>query len=80
MTGGMSPPAWVLSFPTRPADCPAVNGISLRAVGTIAALEELLDIPILTANQVLLWHAMQLTGSTTPLPGYGMLVNMHHST
>lgn len=47
-----------------------IAGNGLRAVGAIAALEDLLDIPILTANQILLWHAKELTGTTTPRPGY----------
>jgi len=57
-----------------------VAGNGLRAVGVIAALEAHLDIPVLTANQVLLWHAMELTDSATSLPGYGRLVDMHHRT
>lgn len=57
-----------------------VAGNGLRAVGVIGALEDLLGIPVLTANQVLLWHAMELTGTAAPRPGYGRLLNMHLST
>ncbi|WP_035303016.1 maleate cis-trans isomerase family protein [Actinokineospora inagensis] len=57
-----------------------VGGNGLRAVGVIDALEELLDIPVLTANQVLLWHAMELTGAAVARPGYGKLMNLHTTT
>lgn len=57
-----------------------IAGNGLRAVGVISALEDLLDIPVLTANQVLLWQAMELTGTTVPRLGYGMLMNMHLTT
>lgn len=57
-----------------------IAGNGLRAVGTIAALEEALGVPVLTANQVLLWKAMRLTGFTSSVPGYGSLFNVHVPT
>jgi maleate isomerase len=45
----------------------------LRAVGVIQALEEDLGIPVLTANQVLLWHLLRLAGTHAPVAGYGRL-------
>jgi maleate isomerase len=63
---------WVRSI-AEGADSVFIAGNGLRAVGVIAALEDELGIPILTANQVLLWYAMQLTGVETPVQGYGQL-------
>jgi maleate isomerase len=55
------------------ADAVFIGGNGLRAVGTIEALEEDLGIPVLTANQVLLWHLLRLAGTRTPVTGYGRL-------
>ncbi|QKW05258.1 maleate cis-trans isomerase [Streptomyces sp. NA04227] len=44
-------------------DAVLVAGNGIRAVGTINALEEELGFTILTANQVLLWHALHLAGA-----------------
>jgi len=41
--------------------------------GVIQALEEDLRIPVLTANQVLLWHLLHLAGTRSPVAGYGRL-------
>jgi maleate isomerase len=40
-------------------------------VGVIAALEEELGVPVLTANQALLWQALSLVGDPTTVTGYG---------
>jgi maleate isomerase len=55
------------------ADAVAIGGNGLRAVGIIQALEEDLDLPVLTANQVLLWHLLRLSGTHVPIAGYGRL-------
>ena len=39
----------------------------------IQALEEDLRIPVLTANQVLLWHLLRLAGTRVPVTRYGRL-------
>lgn len=41
-----------------------VAGNGIRAVGTIAGLEERLGFPVLTANQVLFWHALHAAGGS----------------
>ncbi len=60
-----------------PADSEAVyiGGNGLRAVGVIHALEEDLGIPVLTANQALLWHLLRLAGTHVPVVGYGRQFN-----
>jgi maleate isomerase len=50
-----------------------IAGNGFRAVGVIAALEDTLGIPVLTANQVLLWRALNLTGVQEAVEGYGRL-------
>ncbi len=56
---------WIESTvaPQRP-QAVLVAGNGIRAVGTIAALEERIGFPVLTANQVLFWHALHLAGGT----------------
>jgi hypothetical protein len=41
----------------------SVNKRGFRAVGIVEALEENLDRPFLTANQVAFWQALALSGS-----------------
>jgi maleate isomerase len=36
-------------------------------------LEEDLRIPVLSANQLLLWHLLRLAGTHLPVSGYGRL-------
>ncbi|MDN3265563.1 maleate cis-trans isomerase [Streptomyces sp. CSDS2] len=53
-----------------------VAGNGIRAVGVIDALERELDFPVLTANQVLFWHALHLAGAPDVaggITGYGRL-------
>lgn len=58
-----------------PADADAVffGGNGFRVVGVIQALEEDLGRPVLTANQVALWHALRLLGVRAAVTGYGQL-------
>jgi maleate isomerase len=64
---------WVLAH--MPARCQAVfvGGIGLRSVGVIAALEEELARPVLTANQVLLRGVLRAIRSRVSIRGYGQL-------
>ncbi|HET9381587.1 MAG TPA: maleate cis-trans isomerase, partial [Streptomyces sp.] len=57
-------------------DAVLVAGNGIRAVGVINALEEELDFSVLTANQVLFWHALHLAGAgeaADAITGYGRL-------
>ena len=49
----------------------SVNKRGFRAAGIVEALEENLDRPILTANQVAFWQALALSGSSQPIVGTG---------
>lgn len=69
------PPAelyqWVTTNVPRQADAVFIGGNGLRAIGAIQALEESLGKPVLTANQVLLWKALRLVGTTSMPTQYG---------
>lgn len=56
------------------ADAVFLAGNGLRAVGAVTALEEALQLPVLTANQVLLWAALDAAGAGQPVSGYGQLL------
>ncbi len=58
------------------AEAVFIGGNGLRAVGVIKALEENLDRPILTANQVAFWQALALSGSREPIVGYGRIFGL----
>ncbi|CAM5667987.1 maleate cis-trans isomerase [Streptomyces californicus] len=61
--------------PHRP-DAVLVAGNGIRAVGTIAGLEETVGFPVLTANQVLFWHALHAaggSGAAARITDYGAL-------
>ncbi len=61
------------------AACPAdadgiyIAGTGLRCVGIIDTLEQDLKRPVLTANQVSLWHGLRLSGVHVRIDGYGSL-------
>lgn len=64
---------WVRSHTPAGAEAVFIGGNGLRAVGTIQTLEQDLGRPVLTANQVALWHALHLAGTRVPVTGYGEL-------
>ncbi|HUR76217.1 MAG TPA: hypothetical protein VMZ00_18175 [Sporichthya sp.] len=54
--------AWVLAQVPDIADLVLIGGNGFRAVGVIAALEDTLARPVVTANQVLLWAMLRAAG------------------
>lgn len=65
---------WVCDTAPSGADAVVIGGNGFRAVGVIARLEEDLGIPVLTANQALLWDALRAAGAPTDsVQGYGRL-------
>jgi maleate isomerase len=69
------PPAevyeWTRTNVPRQAEAVFIGGNGLRAVGAIHALEASLRRPVLTANQVALWRALQVAGVTPAVVRYG---------
>jgi maleate isomerase len=64
---------WARAHVPAAAEAVFIGGNGFRTVGVIAALEEDLAIPVLTANQVLCWHLLRLVGTRAPVVGYGRL-------
>jgi maleate isomerase len=64
---------WVLTRTPDQADAVFIGGNGFRSVGVITALEQDLERPVLTANQVLLWNMLQSGRSRLRPRGYGML-------
>ena len=50
-----------------------IGGNGFRAIGVIAALEEDLGRPVLTANQVAFWYALRLAGVGAEVDDYGQV-------
>jgi len=64
---------WVKTHVPAEAEAVFIGGNAFRAVGVIQALEEALQRPVLTANQVAFWQALRLANVNFPLKGYGQL-------
>jgi maleate isomerase len=58
------------------ADTIMVLGNGQRAVGVIAAAEADFGVMVLTANQLIFWHALRLTKHDLVVTGYGQLFNL----
>jgi maleate isomerase len=79
-TGWVASPAeiyeWVRSYVPSSAQAVFIGGNALRAIGVIAALEEDLRRPVLTANQVSLWYALRGADAKVRVDDYGQLFKM----
>ena len=67
---------WVRAHTPDAAQAIFIGGNGFRSVAVIAALEEDLGRPVLTANQVLLWGMLQAIGSRVLPVGYGQLFTL----
>jgi maleate isomerase len=56
------------------ADACFINCSAIRSAGSIAELETLLGMPVLTSNQVLAWNALRTLGMRKPVPGFGQIL------
>jgi maleate isomerase len=64
---------WARTQVPSEAEAVLFSGNGFRAIGVIAALEEDLGRPVLTANQVAFWYALRQAGVHAPVNGYGRL-------
>lgn len=64
---------WVRTHTPESAQAVFIGGNGFRAVGVVKALEEILGIPVLTANQVSFWQALLLSGSQVSITNYGQI-------
>jgi maleate isomerase len=56
------------------ADGVLLAGTGFRCAGIIDALEERLKRPVVAANQASLWRALEVSGLSVPVRGYGRLL------
>ncbi|MEM7343642.1 MAG: maleate cis-trans isomerase [Chloroflexota bacterium] len=64
---------WTVQHVPSVAEAVFIGGNGMRAIGAIQALEEKLGCPVLTANQVALWQALQLAEVKTVVSNYGQV-------
>jgi maleate isomerase len=64
---------WVRSHVPKSAEAVFIGGNGFRAIGVIKALEESIDRPVLSANQVAFWCALRLSGARAPIVNYGRI-------
>lgn len=51
-----------------------ISCTAIRSAPLIAPLEAELGLPIVTSNQVMVWHALRRCGITDAVPGFGRLM------
>ena len=67
---------WIRAHTPDSAEAVFVGGNGFRSVGVIAALEEDLGRPVVTANQALLWGMLRAIRSRVSPRGYGQLFTL----
>ena len=67
---------WIHARTPERAEAVFIGGNGLHAVGVIKALEEALNRPVLTANQVAFWQALVQIGSGAPIADYGQIFSI----
>ncbi len=67
---------WVRSHVPPNAESVFIGGNGFRAIGVIKALEDSLDRPVLTANQVAFWCALRRSGTRVPVTSYGRIFEL----
>jgi maleate isomerase len=64
---------WVRTHVPERADAVFIGGNGFRSVGVIKALEDVLNRPVLTANQVAFWRALALANAGASVVDYGRI-------
>jgi maleate isomerase len=67
---------WIRRHTPDNADAVFIGGNGFRSVGIIAALEQDLHRPVLTANSSLLWGLLHAAGTAARPDGYGVLFTL----
>jgi maleate isomerase len=52
-----------------------ISCTALRAAQVVDRLERVLDKPVVTSNQALVWHALELIGRPYSVVGFGALLS-----
>ncbi len=68
--------AQILAACPADADGVLIAGTGFRCVAILDALEKELKRPVLSANQVSLWHCLRLAGVQAKISGYGSLLDL----
>jgi maleate cis-trans isomerase len=73
----ITPPAFWVDLARKvavpEADAIFISCANIQAIDAIAELEAELGTPVVTSNQVVLWHMLRTAGITEPLPNLGRL-------
>lgn len=75
---GMPPGDWVETMTAMKndrADVYFVSCANIRAIEVIDDMEALLDRPVVTSNQLVIWQALRLAGIDDAVPGLGRLAS-----
>lgn len=64
----------ILRLERHKADAIFVSCTSLRVAAAIGELEAAADLPVVTSNQALAWHCLQLAGRPANIAGFGQLL------
>lgn len=64
---------WTSRHVADDAEAVFIGGNGFWAAGAIAALEDAIDRPVLTSNQLLLWNLLRQAGADFQVRGYGRL-------
>ena len=70
---------WVRTCVPDNADAVYIGGNGFRAIEAIEPLEKSLGLPVLTANQVAIWQALDLVGIKDSVTKYGKLLEHGYS-
>lgn len=65
---------WVRAHVPDKAEAVFIGGNGFRAIEAIEALEKALGRPVLTANQVAMWQALEMSGIQISVSGYGQIL------
>ena len=54
-----------------------ISCTALRAAVVASAIEERLEIPVVTSNQAMVWNTLRLAGCARAVPGHGQLLEIY---
>ena len=67
---------WITTRVPTEAEAVFIGGNGLRAIGAIQAMEKKLRRPVLSANQVAFWRALQIIGLASKVKNYGRIFSV----
>ncbi len=65
---------WVARHTSPKSDGCFLSCTAIRSAGIISRLEQLLARPVITSNQAMVWHLLQLAGISKRVGGFGSLL------